>query len=77
VVHRLDAVLVLVPLEKGEVRDPTEAEHLVVGEAEAVPEVEPEPPEALEDYRVFVGHEEQVVAHIGAERFAQRGELLV
>src|SRR5829696_324246 len=77
VVHRLDAPLVLVPLEEREVRHPAHTENVRVGEPEAVSEVEPQAAQALEDDGVLVRDEEQPVAFSGPERFAQSCLLLL
>ncbi len=62
VVHRLDASLVLVPLEEREVRYPGQREHVGVGELETIPQVKPQAVQALEDDRVHVRDEEHIVA---------------
>ena len=77
VVHRLDASLVLVPLEEREVGYPAHAENVGVGETEAVSKVEPQAAQALEDDGVLVRDEEQPVAFCGSERFAQSRLLLL
>src|SRR5215218_2552066 len=68
--HRLDAPLVLVPLEEREVRHPAHTEHVRVGQPEPVPEMEPQAAQALEDYGVLVRDEEQPVTLPPFERFA-------
>jgi hypothetical protein len=76
VVHRLHSLLVLVPLEEREVRDPAQREHALVREPEPVSKMQPQPVQTLEDHRILVGDKECVVALLRPERVLQGFSLL-